>query len=79
MVSKDSKFSDFVRSHPYTYTRTQQSRPPLWAAVNNDKTNVTKFHEDYVEFMFQFSANSEQGENTKSAEKQRKLVFQKNR
>ena len=68
-----------MRSHPYTYARTQQFGLLLCVAVNNDKTNVTKFHEDYVEFIFQFSANSEQGENTKSAEKQRKLVFQKNR
>ena len=33
MVNKDSHFADFVRFCPPTYTCTQQSLPPLWAAI----------------------------------------------
>ena len=33
MVNKGSSFADFVRFRPYTYARTQQSLPPLWAAI----------------------------------------------
>ena len=33
MVNKGSHFADFVRLHPCTYTRTQQSLRPLWAAM----------------------------------------------
>ena len=34
MVNKGSNFADFVRFHLYTYARTQQSMPPLWAATS---------------------------------------------
>ena len=37
LVNKDSKFADFVKFHPHTYTRTQQFLPPLWAAINFEK------------------------------------------
>ena len=33
MVNKASSFAAFVRFRPYTYARTQQSLPPLWAAI----------------------------------------------
>ena len=33
MVNKGSHFADFVRLRPYTYSRTQQSLPPLRAAI----------------------------------------------
>ena len=33
MVKKGSHFADFVRFRPHTYTRTQQSLPPFWAAI----------------------------------------------
>ena len=33
MVNKDSHFADYVRLCTHTYTRTQQSLPPLWAAM----------------------------------------------
>ena len=36
MVNKGSHFADFVRFHPHTYTRTQQSLPPLWTAKSTD-------------------------------------------
>ena len=32
MANKGSHFADFVRFRPHTYTRTQQSLPPLWVA-----------------------------------------------
>ena len=35
LVNKDSNFANFVRFHPYTYARTQQSLHPLWAAITN--------------------------------------------
>ena len=34
LVSKGSNFADFVRFRPHTYTRTQQSLPPLWVAIS---------------------------------------------
>ena len=37
MANKGSHFADFVRFRPHTYTRTQQSLPPLWAAINTLK------------------------------------------
>ena len=46
MVKKGSSFADFVRFHPHTYARTQQSLPPLWATtkknVVHQKTKVVK-------------------------------------
>ena len=36
MVNKGSHFADFVRFRPHTYTRTQQSLPPLWTAKSTD-------------------------------------------
>ena len=33
LVSKGSNFEDFVRFHPHTYTRTQQSLSSLWAVI----------------------------------------------
>lgn len=33
MVNKVSHFADFVRFRPQTYTRTQPSLAPLWAAI----------------------------------------------
>ena len=33
MVNKDTHFADFVRFRPQTDKRTQQSLPPLWAAL----------------------------------------------
>ena len=38
MVNKGSSFTDFVRYRPHTYARTQQSLPPLWAAITSKKT-----------------------------------------
>ena len=35
MANKGSHFADFVRVSPHTYT--QQSLPPLWAAINTLK------------------------------------------
>ena len=37
LVNKGSNFEDFVRFRPHTYTRTQQSLPPLWAAIMRSK------------------------------------------
>ena len=37
MANKGSHFADFVRFRPHTYTRTQQSLPHLWAAINTLK------------------------------------------
>ena len=34
MVNKGSSFADFVRFRPHTHAHTQQSLPPLWAAIN---------------------------------------------
>ena len=33
MVNKGLNFADFVRFRLHTYTRTQQSLLPLWAAI----------------------------------------------
>ena len=33
MVNKDTHFADFVKFRPQTDKRTQQSLPPLWAAL----------------------------------------------
>ena len=33
MVNKGSPFTNFVRFRPHTYTRIQQSLPPLWAEI----------------------------------------------
>ena len=53
MVNKVSHFADFVRFCPQTYTRTQPSLAPLWAAImyyvmvqlvslfNTDLTNLS--------------------------------------
>ena len=39
MVNEGSDFADFVRFRPHTtYRRTQQSLPPLWAALKNYKS-----------------------------------------
>ena len=35
VVNKGSHFADFLRFRPYTYTRIQQSLPPLWATIND--------------------------------------------
>ena len=32
-ISDGLHIADFVRFRPHTYTRTQQSLPPLWAAI----------------------------------------------
>ena len=71
MVNKGSNSADFVRFRPHIYACTQQSLPPLWAAIINDYTNAIKVYEDYINFKI------EQAENRKSIEK--KLVFQINR
>ena len=35
MDNEGLHLADFVRLRPHTYARTQQSLPPLWAAINN--------------------------------------------
>ena len=36
MVNKDSHFADFVGFRPHAYKRTQQSLPPLCAAISSE-------------------------------------------
>ena len=45
MVNKGSHFADFVRFHSHTYTRTQQSLPPLWAAIKDLNENTPENQE----------------------------------
>ena len=41
LVNKGSNFEYFVRFHPHTYyTCTQQSLPPLWAAMKEEINNL---------------------------------------
>ena len=52
MLNKSSSFADFVRFCPHTYARTQQSLPPLWAAI---KLNILSKCEQSRKYSTSFS------------------------
>ena len=50
MVTKGSRFADFVRFRPHTYARTQQSLPPLWVAINQKLFYILNLIRDLITF-----------------------------
>ena len=48
LVNKNASFADFVRFRPYTYARTQQFLPPLWAAINYTHCDFDPVLSNYV-------------------------------
>ena len=44
MLNNGSNFGDFVRFHPLTYKRTQQSLPPLIGGNKTEILNNSKIH-----------------------------------
>ena len=44
MLNNRSNFGDFVRFHPLTYKRTQQSLPPLISGNKTEILNNSKIH-----------------------------------
>ena len=64
MVDKGSRFADFVIFRPNTYTLTQQSLPPLWAAII------------YCKLTFSFSGTKLYGKIVKGFKQGYKIICQ---